>query len=183
MFSRVLDYIRLHWSDLGGRRQSNRLFVCSIKSTCLCSLAWHIWLEHLTARLMSSCFCISSSLLPVSVSPCVFSAEKPSCFQPLVKSFTQKPLKQPVLQAHQRLPWVNRGAIHSQLECIAEQAWEHSLVCQMSRGTCPAMREQMDCSLSSAATVAKSAVISLDLRNTLWFHTTLNSCVTCSKLK
>lgn len=67
----------------------------------------------LTAHLMSSCFCISSSPVVLLASHVHRSAEQPSCFQPLMKSFSQKPLKQPVFQAHQRLPWVNWGG-HSQ---------------------------------------------------------------------
>lgn len=126
----------------------------------------------MTAQLMSSCFCISSSPhRPVGVSPCVqLSAEQPCTFQPLMKSFTQKPLKQPVFQAHQRVPRVNRGAIHCQLECITEQAWELSQVCQMRGGTCPAMREQMDCFLSSVAIQVSSQFPSTQVKAVARHH-------------
>lgn len=76
---------------------------------------------------------------PVSVS-CSSLSRALRCFQPLIKSFSQKLLKQPVFPAHQRLPRVNRGGLS---QPIREHDRTNSGVLSMT--------EQMDCFLSSQA--------------------------------
>lgn len=101
---------------------------------------------------------------------------QPSSFQPLTKSFTQKPLKQPVFSSKAAL---SEPGGHSQPIRVYHRTSMGALSSLPNEWRNMPCNERTDGLLFVLCSSLSSAVMSLNLRNTLWLHTTLNSHATC----